>query len=82
MPEQDAIAHEATPVATPEAEAAAPARRRARRGRTLAYWLVAGALYVGVGVFVPQLTFLGFQEAFLYVLAVTALAPVVIPRLP
>lgn len=45
------------------------------------YWLVAGAIYAGLGVLAPPIFLLGFQEALLYVFLVTVLQPRVLRRL-
>ena len=59
---------------------AATARDR-RRGRvSVAYWLVAGAIYAVAGALYPPVFLLGFQESLLYVFGVTWLAPRVIRR--
>lgn len=44
------------------------------------YWLVAGAIYAALGVAYPPAFLLGFQEAAIFVLIVTALAPKVLRR--
>lgn len=46
----------------------------------VAYWLVAAAIYVALGVAAPPALLLGFQEAALYVFVVTALQPRVLRR--
>ena len=48
---------------------------------SVVYWLVAGAIYVGLGVLSPPTFLLGFQEAALYVFLVTVLQPKVLRRL-
>jgi hypothetical protein len=48
---------------------------------SVVYWLVAGAIYVGLGVMSPPTFLLGFQEALLYVFLVTVLQPKVLRRL-
>lgn len=45
------------------------------------YWLVAGAIYVTLGLLVPWLFLLGFWQSFIFVAIVTALQPVVTRRL-
>ena len=53
----------------------------ARSGRAaVIYWLVAGAIYIGLGVAYPPAFLLGFQESILFVLIVTALAPRILGR--
>jgi hypothetical protein len=53
----------------------------ARSGRAaVTYWLVAGAIYVGLGVAYPPAFLLGFQESIVFVLVVTALAPRILRR--
>jgi hypothetical protein len=58
---------------------ASPPRRPDVAG--VVYWLVAGAIYVGLGVLSPPTFLLGFQEAALYVFLVTVLQPKVLRRL-
>ncbi len=60
--------------ATPDAPSA-----RSRRA-AVAYWLVAGAIYIGLGVAYPPAFLLGFQESIVFVLIVTALAPKILGR--
>ncbi len=53
-----------------------------RRGRiTVAYWLLAGLVYVLLGMLFPPAFLLGFQESIIFVFVVTALAPWVIRRI-
>lgn len=53
----------------------------ARSGRAaVIYWLVAGAIYIGLGMAYPPAFLLGFQESILFVLIVTALAPRILGR--
>ena len=53
----------------------------ARSGRAaVIYWLVAGALYIGLGMAYPPAFLLGFQESIVFVLIVTALAPGILRR--
>ena len=49
-------------------------------GVAVVYWLIAGAIYVALGVAYPPAFLLGFQEAAIFVLIVTALAPIVLRR--
>lgn len=52
-----------------------------RSGRAaVVYWLVAGAIYIGLGVAYPPAFLLGFQESIVFVLVVTVLAPKVLGR--
>lgn len=52
-----------------------------RSGRAaVVYWLVAGAVYIALGVAYPPAFLLGFQESIVFVLIVTALAPKVLGR--
>ena len=46
----------------------------------MAYWLVAGAIYIGLGLAYPPAFLLGFQESIVFVLIVTALAPKILGR--
>jgi hypothetical protein len=64
----------------PEPATAAAVLRRAGRISVI-YWICAGLLYVVLGVAFPPAFLLGFQEAFLYVLVVTAIQPWVVRRL-
>jgi hypothetical protein len=48
---------------------------------SVVYWLVAGAIYVCLGVLAPPIFLLGFQEALIYVFLVTVLQPKVLRRL-
>lgn len=66
------------PDATAPDEADAPRRRDVA---SVVYWLVAGAIYVGLGVMSPPTFLLGFQEAALYVFLATVLQPKVLRRL-
>jgi hypothetical protein len=66
MPEQRPTTDEPTP---------------ARSGRAaVIYWLVAGAIYIGLGMAYPPAFLLGFQESIVFVLIVTALAPRILGR--
>lgn len=65
-------------------DASAPDEANPPRRRDVAsvvYWLVAAAIYVGLGVLSPPTLLLGFQEAALYVFLVTVLQPRVLRRL-
>jgi hypothetical protein len=65
----------------PDASAASDADTHHRAGIAgVAYWLVAGAIYVALGVAAPPALLLGFQEAAVYVFVVTALQPKVLRR--
>ncbi len=65
------------PDQTPPAREAAPVRS----GRAaVVYWLVAGAIYIALGVAYPPAFLLGFQESIVFVLVVTAIAPRVLGR--
>ena len=61
----------------PHADEPTPAR--SARAAVI-YWLVAGAIYIGLGIAYPPAFLLGFQEAIVFVLIVTALAPKVLGR--
>ena len=53
----------------------------ARSGRpAVIYWLVAGAIYIWLGMAYPPAFLLGFQESIVFVLIVTALAPRILGR--
>lgn len=66
------------PDATAPDEAKPPRRRDVA---SVVYWLVAGAIYVVLGVLSPPTFLLGFQEAAIYVFLVTMLQPKVLRRL-
>jgi hypothetical protein len=65
----------------PEQPPATDEPTSARSGRAaVIYWLVAGAIYIGLGVAYPPAFLLGFQESIVFVLVVTALAPRILGR--
>ena len=64
----------------PDTTADATAKRRPDVA-SVVYWLVAGAIYVCLGVLAPPIFLLGFQEALIYVFLVTVLQPKVLRRL-
>lgn len=57
------------------------ARRSWRGPASVAYWMLAGVVYIALGVAVPPAFLLGFQESVIYVFAVTALQPWVLRRI-
>lgn len=67
--------------AVPDAPEPVDSPPSARSGRAaVVYWMIAGAVYIALGVAYPPAFLLGFQESVLFVLIVTALAPKVLGR--
>ncbi|MDX6644741.1 MAG: hypothetical protein QOK40_468, partial [Miltoncostaeaceae bacterium] len=70
----------ATALSGPEPTPQSP--QRAGGWRAVVYWLLAGAVYVVLGVWQPSWFLLGFQESLIYLVLVTLAAPHVIRRMP
>lgn len=64
----------------PEIPADVEHRSRRQGAVAVTHWLVAGGVYIALGVAVPWMFLLGFWQALIFVACVTALQPAVMRR--